>query len=101
LSIKVRLAASYLLGPDVQISTPSTPGDADRYKPAVAYNYIHHEYLVVWHNTWPGGHRDIYAQRVSESGKLLGPWFAISAGSNDRLQPAVAYNATNDEYLIT
>ncbi|NIO71784.1 MAG: hypothetical protein GTN71_22845, partial [Anaerolineae bacterium] len=35
------------LGAEVQISTPSTPTDADRYKPAVAYNYFQREYLVV------------------------------------------------------
>jgi len=92
-------AMIYQLGPEVQISTPSSPLDADRHKPAVAHNWNHREYLVVWHNQWPGN-RDIYAQRVSESGKLLGPWFAVSAGPNDRFQPAVAYNAANDEYLV-
>jgi hypothetical protein len=65
----------------------------------VAYNTAHREYLVVWHNEWPSGHRDIYARRVSENGELLS-WFAVSAGSNDRAQPAVAYNATTDEYLV-
>ena len=89
----------YRLGPEVQISTTSTPLDADRHRPAVAHNYKHKEYLVIWHNEWPGN-RDIYAQRVSESGQRVGPWFAISSGPNDRVQPAVAYNATNDEYLV-
>jgi hypothetical protein len=93
------LASPYMLGPEVQISTPSTPIDVDRHKPAIAYNFVHHEYLVLWYNQWPGS-RDIYAQRVSENGRRVGPWFAISAGPNDRFQPAVAYNATNDEYLI-
>jgi hypothetical protein len=96
---RVSPAAAPRLGTEMQISTPSTPTDADRYKPAVAYNWKHREYLVVWHNQWPGN-RDIYAQRVSESGKLVGPWFAISAGSNDRFRPAVAYNGMNDEYLV-
>ena len=92
-------AMMYHLGPEVQVSTPSWPTDADRHKPAVAHNWNHQEYLVVWHNQWPGN-RDIYAQRVSERGKLVGPWFAVSAGPNDRFQPAVAYNAANDEYLV-
>jgi len=87
-----------LLGPEFQISDPASP-EPDRYLPAVAYNSQHHEYLVVWHNTWPGDTRDIYARRVSETGKLLS-WFTVSAGPNDRSQPAVAYNATNDEYLV-
>ncbi len=89
----------YRLGPEVQISTPSTPIDGHRHLPAVAYNWNRDQYLVVWHNEWPGN-RDIYAQRVSKSGQLVGSWFAISAGTGDRIQPAVAYNATNGEYLI-
>ncbi|MGQ9627225.1 MAG: hypothetical protein ACUVV0_10030 [Anaerolineae bacterium] len=87
------------LSAEVQISPPASPDTADRYLPAVAHNYRHNEYLVVWHNTWSGPHRDIYARRVSGAGQLLS-WFAVSAGSNDRVQPAVAYNATNDEYLV-
>ena len=86
------------LGGEIQISLPTTP-ECDRHAPAVAYNWKHHEYLVLWHNTWPSGHRDIYARRVSESGQLLS-WFAVSAGPNDRAQPAIAYNGTTDEYLV-
>jgi hypothetical protein len=92
------LAATSDLGSEIQISLPTSP-ECDRYRPGVAYNWVHDEYLVVWHNTWPDGHRDIYARRVSESGQLLS-WFAVSAGPNDRVQPAVAYNATADEYLV-
>jgi hypothetical protein len=92
------LAATSHLGGEIQISLPTTP-ECDRYRPSVAFNWRHDEYLVVWHNTWPGGHRDIYARRVSASGQLLS-WFSVSAGANDRAQPAVAYNATSDEYLV-
>ena len=92
------LAAASHLGSELQISLPTVP-ECDRYKPAIAYNYRHDEYLVVWHNTWPNGHRDIYARRVSGDGQLRS-WFAVSAGNNDRAEPAVAYNATTDEYLV-
>jgi hypothetical protein len=91
-------AAAARLGPEVRISEPTLP-EANRYRPAIAYNWRHHEYLVVWHNKWPDDHRDIYARRVSESGELLSS-FTITAGPNDRFQPAVAYNAINDEYLV-
>lgn len=84
--------------PETQISPPASP-EADRYKPAVAYNRNHNEYLVVWHNRWPDNHRDIYARRISATGQLL-TWFAVSAGPHDRVQPSVAYNATDDEYLV-
>jgi hypothetical protein len=82
----------------VRVSLPTAP-ESDRYHAAVAYNSIHHEYLVVWHNTWPGGHRDIYARRLSERGELKSS-FAVSAGPHDRLQPAVAYNSLRNEYLV-
>lgn len=74
---------------EIQISPINSP-DADRYQPRVAYNWRHKEYLVVWHNKWSGGHHDVYARRVSESGEILS-WFAVSAGTNDRSQPAVAW----------
>jgi hypothetical protein len=91
-------AATGQLGPERRISEPTSPG-ANRYAPSIAYNWRRREYLVVWHNTWPDGHRDVYARRVSESGELLS-LFTISAGVNDRAQPSVAYNATNDQYLV-
>jgi hypothetical protein len=96
--------AMYRLGTEVQISTPSTPIDANRHLPAVAHNYKHKEYLVVWHNEWPGGGRDIYGQRVSETGAKIGSWFCITTGAGgdleDRIQPALAYSVTDDEYLV-
>ena len=81
-----------------RISQPTSP-EADRYKPDIAYNTKHKEYLVVWHNTWPDGHRDIYARRVTEKGDLRS-WFAVSTGSHNRLQPAVVYNSQRNEYLV-
>lgn len=73
--------------------------DNDKYLPAVAYNSKHNEYLVVWHNKWADGSRDIYAQRVTATGELKS-YFAVSAGANSRAQPAVAYDPGNDRYLV-
>ena len=89
----------YRLGPEVQLSPSPQCDTSDEHTPAVAYNYVHKEYLVVWDNEWPGGSRDIYARRVSEGGQILS-WFAITTGANNRLRPAVAYNAANNEYLV-
>lgn len=71
----------------------------DQVHPAVAYNSQREEYLVVWHNEWPGN-KDIYGQRVSKNGALVGNWFAISAGPGDRYYADVAYNSKQDEYLV-
>ncbi|HUT16050.1 MAG TPA: hypothetical protein VMY98_07390, partial [Anaerolineae bacterium] len=73
--------------------------DNEQYLPAVAYNWKHNEYLVVWHNQWGGGGRDIYAQRVTSTGELKS-WFAVSAGPNSRTEPSVAYDPVHDRYLV-
>jgi len=78
--------------------------DNEQFLPAVAYNSIHDEYLVVWHNSW-GANRDIYAQRLNGRGELLS-WFAVGPTAplnpyaNDRSQPSVAYDPINDRYLV-
>jgi hypothetical protein len=78
--------------------------DNEQFLPSVAYNPIHDEYLVVWHNTW-GANRDIYAQRLNGRGELLS-WFAVGPTAplnpypNDRAQPSVAYDYVNDRYLV-
>ncbi len=84
------------LGPEIVVSAL----DNKEFLPAVAYNSKHKEYLVVWHNEWGGGYRDIYAQRVTATGELKS-WFAVSAGANSRAQPSVAYDPQSDRYLVT
>jgi hypothetical protein len=88
-----------LLGPELLISAAPSMPETDRYVPAVAANWVRGEYLVVWHNLWPNGRRDIYARRVAQNGRLLS-WFAVSDLPNSCLQPAVAYDAANAQYLV-
>ena len=45
--------AQSLLGDELIISARNS----DEYRPNIAYNSIHQEYLVVWENIWPGGLR--------------------------------------------
>ena len=88
------------LGPELQLSPD---GDANRFKPAVAADYEHNQYIVVWHNTWGSGLRDIYARRVSAQGKLLS-WFCVATGAGgdgkSRLLPDVVYNPASHEWLV-
>jgi hypothetical protein len=91
----------YLMHPEQQVSTPLSPNDPDRYTPASAYDSTNRRYLVVWHQTYASGHdREIYGQLVTPDGKKYGSPIVVSSGSHDRIQPAVAYNATNHEYLV-
>ena len=46
-----------IIGPEITISALAS----DEWSPDIAYNSVHNEYLVVWENAWPGGHKDIYA----------------------------------------
>jgi len=88
------LWADQAMGPEITVSEL----DNEQYMPHVAYNSLHDQYLVVWHNNW-GGSRDIYGQRLDGEGNLL-TWVTISAGTYDRAQPAVAYDEINDTYLV-
>lgn len=92
-------SASAAAGPHLSGEIVISAIDNEQYLPAVAYNWKHKEYLVVWHNTWGGGGRDIYAQRITARGELKS-WFAVSAGPKDRAQPSVAYDPVNDRYLV-
>lgn len=70
------------------------------YSPAIAYDSLHDEYLVVWENIQIGGAHDVYARRVSGNGQIL-TWFAVSAGPHNRMNPSVAYDPTHDRFLVT
>lgn len=72
-----------------------------QWNPAVAYNHLMDEYLVVYENDWAGGTKDIDAQRVSAADGSLKAWRNIATGLGQiRWLPDVAYNAVSDQYLI-
>jgi hypothetical protein len=87
------------LGAEYQISTALAP-DLDRYKPAVAYNSQRNEYLTVWHYH-DTAHYWIEARIENGRGEPVGVVGTIlHANTVGVYQPAVAYNALNNEYLI-
>ena len=79
---------------------------------AVAYNSTNDEFLIVWEgedNTPPlvENENEIFGQRIdAETGAAIGPRLRLSdMGPNgdpayDARSPAVAYNATQNEYLV-
>jgi len=75
--------------------------DVNNYEPAIAYNSLHDEYLVVWSNLRGGGATtDTYARRVRGDGSLLGN-FTIAHNANfHNFAPDVAYSPQQDEYLV-
>lgn len=76
--------------------------NVDNLEPAVAYNSLRDEYLVVWTNTRGGGAtKDIYARRVHGDGTLSPAVFTIAHNANfHNYEPDVAYSPVHDEYLV-
>jgi|GEM_PF-3323082 len=101
---------------DFRISDAGGSGSAvaSAFDPAVAYNSVNNEYLVVWRADDTdaagvvNGEFEIFGQRLAAAtGAEVGANdFRISdAGGSgnaalDAFQPAVAYNSTNNEYLV-
>ncbi len=71
----------------------------DQQQAAMAYNSQDGEYLVVWHDQ-RAGNWDIYGQRVGADGALLEQTFPICTDAGNQLNPAVAYNLDQNQYLV-
>ena len=75
--------------------------NVDNLEPAIAYNSLHDEYLVVWSNTRSAGAtKDIYARRVRGDGTLLSNFTIVHSANFHNYEPDVAYSPTQDEYLV-
>lgn len=82
-------------GSDFPISTTS---NADQFSPAVAYDPNSNQYLVVWeHDVYD---TDIYGRLVNADQSFVGPEFPISSGSYEHTDPAVAFDANNNRFLV-
>lgn len=86
-----------LLGDDFVIYTATD----DVRSPVVAYNSVANEYLVVWDEyVYAIGHADIFGQRVSSTGTLLGDKITISSAPSGQNSPDIAYSSAANEYLV-
>lgn len=101
--------AGDFVGARFRISTMGADGNAnfDAADPALVYNDTLSEYFVVWQ----GDHTtddevEIYGQRLTAAGALAGSAIRISSmgvdgdPNFDALNPDVAFNATDGEYLV-
>jgi len=69
--------------------------------PVVAYNATANEYLVVWQDARNGvTDYDIYAQRISATGTLLGENIPLTQGNSGQTSPVAVWNAIDNEYLV-
>ena len=68
--------------------------------PAIAYNSLHNEFLAVWVVNQDDYTHDLWARRVKVDGTMPS-WFCLLSLEAEILnRPSVAYNLTQDEYLI-
>lgn len=92
--------AAEAMAPEVTTSSQ----DRMEYLPQLAYNSLHDEYLVVWHDLDAAASpaRRILARRLDRYGRALSGTLVVSpTGDNrDRAQAAVAYDKVNDRYLL-
>ena len=99
-----------LRGEPIRISVTGAEDEATRgtFSPAVAYNDRTREYLVTWRADALATDEEfeVFAQRVSATGALVGGNFRISTtgvdgdASRDAFPPSVASNAKSGEYLV-
>jgi hypothetical protein len=79
---------------------PIATSDDMKFVPAVAYDGIHDQFLVVWEHVLPQtGIHEIDGALISADGALL-QTFVVSSYSNDELTPDVAFDSINSRYLV-
>jgi hypothetical protein len=76
-------------------------GPGRRRGASVAYNTVRGEYLVAWLDERAGSGMEIYAQRVRGDGTLEGGNAPAVTSINSSSWPGLAYNDTDDQYLLT
>lgn len=90
--------------PAGEFAIDSSTTDAS-YSPKVAYAHAQGEYLVVWEDYAYGGGWPEYVVRGRRLMAVGGGWPAkftlASHASENRRNPAVAYNLARNEYLVT
>lgn len=73
----------------------------DEEAPAVAYNWLLDEFLIVWHMDLLGnGDYDIWGRIEGADGLAKTPIFKITRDSSAQKYPDVDYNRIDDEYFV-
>lgn len=91
------LAAAAAMGaPEVEVAGAL----GDQVEPAIAFNALRSEYLVVWVDN-PSGVPQIHARRMLSGGAAAAPAFVVAGGdATARYAPDVAYNSDLGQFLV-
>ena len=90
-------SAEVTMGPERTISNQ----DFHEYFPQAAYNSIHDELLVVWHDVSPLQSRSIMGKRVDSQGNTISEFIIEFDAVRDNAQPTVSYDVSHDRYLVS
>ncbi len=85
-----------LLGGNIDLTTPNGCWAA---YPTLAFNSQDDEFLLVWQEESAPHPCDIAAQRVTAEGVLVGDIATVIMADAYQVDPSVAYNAADNEYL--
>jgi hypothetical protein len=96
-------ADGILAGGPLEIVSDTWPGAVG--DPAVAYNAVANEYVVVWRDNYKLEASAIRGQRISAGGALIGGRFDVYAVFNEngvdrQVMPEIAYSAGSNVYLV-
>jgi hypothetical protein len=111
---RIQASTGILNGGELRISNMGTISDPGygAFHPAIVYNTLHHEYLVVWSGADDEGalvrdEYEIYAQRLADTGVQIGVndirVSDMGGDGNpafDAERPDVLFNPVADEYLV-
>jgi hypothetical protein len=86
------------LGTDLDLSSGMTTNLGGH---SVAYNQTDLEFLCVWFDSRISGQNDVYGQRVSPTGSLLGVNETVTAGADSATDTSVAHRPAANQYLVT
>lgn len=86
-----------MAGSEFSISTATN----DQSNPDIVYNSSTNQFLVVFDDDRLVAYDyDIYGQLVNADGSLSGDDFPVSIPSEDQILPVVAFNSTNNQFMI-
>lgn len=101
-----KIANSKSVGAKVLASDLQVSGAAnDQSQPAVAYDTVNNNYLVVWSDYRSGSNTNIYGKICSSTGlgaasPICEPEFPVTTVAGNQDQPKVAFDPTTEKFLV-
>ncbi len=95
--VTVAGGAPVFVSADFIISLPGAGSWWENGRPGMAYSTVSHQYLVTWRQL---NDAEIHGRLVSDTGTLIGNDIRVTTDTWGEDQPAVAYNATTNRFLV-